>query len=81
MLADILAKHDKTDYQFNICDSDNKSPLGRTKTVPRKNDKLKQNVKIAVFSCSNHPFGFFNAYGNVARKDSVDFVVHLGDYI
>jgi hypothetical protein len=27
------------------------------------------------------PFGFFNAYGNPARKDSVDYVVHLGDYI
>ena len=26
-------------------------------------------------------FGFFNAFGNPARKDSVDYVVHLGDYI
>lgn len=26
-------------------------------------------------------FGYFNAYGNPARKDSVDYVVHLGDYI
>lgn len=26
-------------------------------------------------------FGFFNAYGNVARKDSVDYVIHLGDFI
>lgn len=26
-------------------------------------------------------FGFFNAYGNPARKDSVDYVIHLGDYI
>lgn len=26
-------------------------------------------------------FGFFNAYGNPVRKDSVDYVVHLGDYI
>lgn len=25
--------------------------------------------------------GFFNAYGNPARKDSVDYIVHLGDYI
>jgi alkaline phosphatase D len=25
--------------------------------------------------------GYFNAYGNAARKDSVDYVVHLGDYI
>ena len=26
-------------------------------------------------------FGFFNAYGNPVRKDSVDYVIHLGDYI
>lgn len=26
-------------------------------------------------------FGFFNAFGNPVRKDSVDYVVHLGDYI
>lgn len=34
-----------------------------------------------MYSCSNYPFGFFNAYGNSARKDSVDYVIHLGDYI
>lgn len=38
-------------------------------------------IGIAVYSCSNFPFGFFNAYGNVVRKDSVDYVVFLGDYI
>lgn len=25
--------------------------------------------------------GFFNVYGNAARKDNHDYVVHLGDYI
>ena len=25
--------------------------------------------------------GYFNAYGNAVRKDSVDYVLHLGDYI
>lgn len=38
-------------------------------------------IGLAVYSCSNFPFGFFNAYGNPARKDSVDYVLHLGDYI
>ncbi|KAF2194894.1 hypothetical protein K469DRAFT_774925 [Zopfia rhizophila CBS 207.26] len=66
-------------YQFNVCDSDNKSPVGRTKTVPNVDDEI-TNVGIAVYSCSNFPFGFFNAYGNPVRKDSVDYVVHLGDY-
>jgi alkaline phosphatase D len=67
-------------YRFNVCDSDNTSPLGRTKTVPSVNDHVSQ-VNVAVYSCANYPFGFFNAYGNPARKDSVDYVIHLGDYI
>ncbi len=25
--------------------------------------------------------GWFNAYGNAARKDNVDYFVHLGDYM
>ncbi|KAF2104241.1 alkaline phosphatase-like protein [Rhizodiscina lignyota] len=67
-------------YQFEVCNSNNKSPVGRTKTIPSKHDKA-ANVRLAIYSCSNYPFGFFNSYGNVARKDSVDYIVHLGDFI
>jgi alkaline phosphatase D len=67
-------------YQFNVCGSNNKSPLGRTKTAPAPNDYVTE-IGLAVYSCSNYPFGFFNAYGNPVRKDSVDYVLHLGDYI
>ncbi|KAI1637272.1 PhoD-like phosphatase-domain-containing protein [Biscogniauxia mediterranea] len=68
-------------YQFNICNSNNTSPVGRTKTIPSRNAQVSDPVKLAIYSCSNYPFGFFNAYGNPVRKDSVDYVVHLGDYI
>ncbi|KAI1799189.1 phosphodiesterase/alkaline phosphatase D precursor [Daldinia bambusicola] len=68
-------------YQFNVCDSNNTSPVGRTKTIPSRCDEVSEPVRLAVYSCSNYPFGFFNAYGNPVRKDSVDYVVHLGDYI
>ncbi|KAL8688249.1 MAG: hypothetical protein Q9224_004932, partial [Gallowayella concinna] len=68
-------------YQFSVCGSSNvTSPLGRTKTTPAAND-LVTKIALAIYSCSNFPFGFFNAYGNSARKDSVDYVIHLGDYI
>lgn len=67
-------------YQFTVCGSDNKSPIGRTKTTPSPDDST-SNIGLAVFSCSNYPTGYFNAYGNAARKDDVDFFVHLGDYI
>ncbi|KAL2265313.1 hypothetical protein VTJ83DRAFT_6413 [Remersonia thermophila] len=68
-------------YQFNVCNSDKKSPIGRTKTTPAETQTVNRNINFAVYSCSNYPDGFFNAYGNVARKDSVDYVLHLGDYI
>ncbi|GAW21682.1 hypothetical protein ANO14919_112060 [Xylariales sp. No.14919] len=67
-------------YQFTICGSDVKSPVGRTKTAPAVDADVSE-VKFAVFSCSNYPNGYFNAYGNAARKDDQDYFVHLGDYI
>ncbi|KAK6354597.1 hypothetical protein TWF696_003739 [Orbilia brochopaga] len=67
-------------YQFNICDSDVKSPLGRTKTAPGENDDVSK-LRLAVYSCAFYPYGHFNAYGHSARKDSIDYAIHLGDYI
>jgi alkaline phosphatase D len=57
-----------------------KSPVGRTKTSPKADDSV-TGVNFAVYSCSQYQNGYFNAYGNSARKDNVDFVIHLGDYI
>ncbi|WZH47125.1 alkaline phosphatase [Fusarium acuminatum] len=67
-------------YQFTVCDSNNTSPLGRTKTAPREDDDVSE-INLAVFSCSAYFPGYFNVYGNAARKDNHDWVVHLGDYI
>ncbi|KAF4344587.1 alkaline phosphatase [Fusarium beomiforme] len=67
-------------YQFRVCGSDKTSPLGRTKTAPRPDDDVSE-INLAVFSCSAYFPGYFNVYGNAARKDNHDWVVHLGDYI
>ncbi|EXJ83524.1 alkaline phosphatase [Capronia coronata CBS 617.96] len=67
-------------YQFSVCKSNQSSMVGRTKTTPSPDDDV-SSVNLAVYSCSNFPFGYFNAYGNPVRKDSVDYVLHLGDYI
>ena len=54
------------------------SPTGRTKTLAEGHlDKL----VIAIASCSNFPFGYFNAYETIANDPDVDVVAHLGDYI
>ncbi|KAG6300416.1 hypothetical protein E4U09_006888 [Claviceps aff. purpurea] len=71
----------KYSYQFNVCGPDSvKSPMGRTMTAPRKDDAVSK-LRFAVFSCSNYAAGYFNVYGNAARKDEHDYVIHLGDYM
>ena len=63
-------------YRFAI--GDNVSPVGRTRTLPAGSVDA---ARFAVVSCSNHPYGFFNAYRDIAEHDDLDAVIHLGDYI
>ncbi|KAI5781564.1 PhoD-like phosphatase-domain-containing protein [Geopyxis carbonaria] len=70
-------------YRFTSCSGDGpSSPVGRTKTLPHPSDPMTNTtIRLAVYSCSNYVTGHFNAYGMSARRDSVDLVLHLGDYI
>lgn len=54
------------------------SPTGRTRTLPVDNTAK---FRLAVFSCSNFGFGWFNAYAHAAAANDADLAVHLGDYI
>jgi alkaline phosphatase D len=63
-------------YRFNA--GADLSPTGQTRTLPA--GRLDELV-LAVVSCSNYPFGYFNAYEAIAEDDSIEFVLHLGDYI
>lgn len=63
-------------YRFKALNST--SPAGRTKTVPEAGV---DSLKFAVASCSNYEWGYFNAYRQIAQKEDLDAVLHLGDYI
>lgn len=65
-------------YYYRFAVGEALSPTGRTRTLPV--GKVKQ-LKLAVFSCSNYPAGFFNAYRAAAAREDVDLMVHLGDYL
>ena len=54
------------------------SPTGRTRTLPQGPSAK---FRMAVFSCANFGFGWFNAYGHAVEANDVDLAVHLGDYI
>lgn len=66
-------------YQFSIMTPNGMiySPLGRTRTLPASGG---DQLKVAVVSCSNYPFGYFNVYEAIAQRDDIDAVFHLGDY-
>ncbi|MBS1488896.1 MAG: alkaline phosphatase D family protein [Bacteroidetes bacterium] len=53
------------------------SETGKTKTLPPNPDQ----VKLAVVSCANWEWGFFNPYEKISQRADVDVVVHLGDFI
>ncbi|MGK6321184.1 alkaline phosphatase D family protein [Sphingomonas sp. DT-204] len=64
-------------YRF-VAPDGAKSPVGRTKTLPADNAAR---FGLAVFSCSNLPIGWFNAYGHAAARSDLDLWLHVGDYV
>jgi alkaline phosphatase D len=54
------------------------SGVGRTRTLP---DGATDRFRMAVFSCANLGFGYFNSYAHAAEDDAFELAVHLGDYL
>ena len=76
--VDVTGLKSGSTYYYRFKNSGVHSETGRTKTLPKgRLDKL----NVVVVSCSNFPFGYFNAYEHIALDESVDIVLHLGDYI
>jgi alkaline phosphatase D len=67
-----------TTYYFRFEARRDQSVIGRTRTLPAPGvDRL----RLGVVSCSNYPFGYFNAYAALARRADLHAILHLGDYI
>jgi len=67
-----------TTFHYRFSAGGQVSPAGRTRTLPVG---AVEHLRLAVFSCSNYPAGYFHAYREAARLDDVFASVHLGDYI
>lgn len=63
-------------YRF-VAPDGSLSPVGQTKTLPESASAF----RIGVFSCSNLPFGYFNAYAHAVARGDLDLAIHLGDYL
>ena len=65
-------------YYFRFIAPDGSiSDIGRTRTLP---EGPADRFRMAVFSCANIGFGWFNAYAHAAADGNFDCVLHLGDY-
>ena len=62
-------------YRFRI--GNTISDIGKSKTFSTNTSV----AKIGIFSCSNYPAGYFNAYEAAAKKNDLDLWLHLGDYL
>ena len=67
-----------TTYYYRFEAARAQSAIGRTRTLPARGVAR---IRLGVASCSNYPFGYFNAYAALARRADLDAVLHLGDYI
>lgn len=76
LLVEGLSPGETVFYRFRF--REYLSPVGRTATLP---DGQVDQYKIAAFSCSNYPAGFFHAYRDAAERGDIDLAVHLGDYL
>ncbi len=65
-------------YYYRFESRGARSPVGRTKTLAQGRVEA---ARIAFASCSNFPFGYFNAYARIAERADLDLVLHLGNYI
>jgi len=75
---DVTGLQSNTVYYYAFQAYSKVSLIGRTRTFPVTGG---DHARLAVVSCSNYPAGYFNAYGAIAKRNDIDAVLHLGDYI
>ena len=76
--VDVTGLQSNTYYYYEFEAMGRYSQRGRTKTIPVGNVS---SLRVAFMSCSNYSFGYFNAYDIIRKRNDVDMLIHLGDYI
>jgi alkaline phosphatase D len=56
------------------------SETGHARTFPESKAEV-QSLRFGLASCANYEGGHFAAYGYLAERTDLDFVLHMGDYI
>lgn len=66
-----------TQYRYQFFAGGIESRVGSFRTLPI----AARAVRFAAICCAKYNAGYFNAYAALARRDDLDFVLCLGDYI
>lgn len=75
--VDVMGLEPGKTYYYMFKAKGRNSVIGRTKTLPvGETDR----VKFAHVTCSHFGFGYFNAYRQIAEKNDIDALIHMGDY-
>lgn len=56
------------------------SRTGRCRTLPATSAQRKR-LKFGLLTCQDYTNGYYGALAHVARDESIDYVLHLGDFI
>lgn len=76
--VDVTGLDQDTTYFYRFSYNQITSSIGRTKTLPLNESN---ETRFAVVSCSNYGHGYFHVYAEIAKRNDLNFVLHLGDYI
>lgn len=76
--VDVTGLSEGQDYFYRFIVGDKISTVGEARTLRSGGTEP---INLAVVSCSNYPWGFFNGYRAIAENGPFDAVIHLGDYI
>lgn len=75
---DVTRLQPGSSYYYQFFTGSDASPIGRLRSLPEGPVSA---YKLAVLSCANYPAGYFHVYGEIAKRNDIDAVLHLGDYL
>jgi len=67
-------------YFYQFIAGDVRSNIGRCKTAPAATDDVAQ-LQFAYMTCQDWSINHWGAFANIAANETLDFIVHVGDYI
>jgi len=69
-----------TVYYYQFVAGDTRSNVGRCKTAPATDADVAQ-LQFAYMTCQDWSINHWGGLANIAANETLDFIVHLGDYI